>query len=330
MDRIKVAVAMGGYSSEKDISLGSGQVVCDHLDRSRFEVLPVHIMEDGWHMVLDNEDKIPIDRADFSIDLQGNKIIPDVIFNTIHGSPGEDGYLAAYWSLLGIPQTSSDHYPAALSFNKRDCLSVVKQSGVHCAESVHLDKGQAIDKAHILGVTGLPCFVKPNRAGSSFGISKVNAEDELLPAIEKAFEEDHELIIERALSGTEVSVGVYRGPDGVVALPVTEIVSENDFFDYSAKYLGQSDEITPARISPKLTAAVQKRACFIYELLQLGGVARGEFILENDIPYFLEMNTTPGLSTESIIPKQVREAGMELSTFFGLLIDQALSQKQYL
>ena len=324
MTKKHIAVVMGGYSSEFEISLKSGEVVCDALDKSKYFVYPVHILKEGWHYLAPNGTKHPINKADFSFNDGLQTVYLDAIFNTIHGTPGEDGYLQAYWELIGIPHTSSDYYSAALSFNKRDCLSVLKNFGIKCANSYYINKGIDFNAEKIVKNVGLPCFVKPNRAGSSFGISKVNSLDNLLPAIEKAFEEDTEIIIETALVGTEVSVGVYSKNDKVISLPVTEIVSENDFFDYEAKYLGKSEEITPARISSEITEKVQHIAKNIYTLLNMKGITRCDFIIENDYPYFIEINTNPGLSTESIIPKQAREAGMTLTQFFDILVQNAL------
>ncbi len=324
MGKKHIAVAMGGYSSEFEISLNSGSVVCNALDKNKYEVYPIHILEEGWFYAAENGTKHPIDRADFSFSNGTDPIRPDAVFNTIHGTPGEDGYLQAYWDLLKIPHTSTDYYPAALSFNKRDCLSVLKNFGVRAAISFYVNQGSEINIEEIVKKTGLPCFVKPNRSGSSFGISKVNNMNELMPAIEKAFTEDSEIIIETAIVGTEVSVGVYKNGDEIIALPITEIVSENEFFDYEAKYLGKSQEITPARISDELSEIVKKEAIRIYKLLNMKGVTRSEFIIEKEKPYFLEINTNPGLSSESIIPKQAREAGMTLTQFFDILIQNVL------
>lgn len=324
MGKKHIAVAMGGYSSEFEISINSGNVVCDALDKNKYEVYPIHIMEEGWCFVAKNGTKHPINKADFSFDNGTGTIKPDAVFNTIHGTPGEDGYLQAYWKLLGIPHTSTDYYQAALSFNKRDCLSVLKNFGVRAANSYYVNEGNEINLEEIVKKTGLPCFVKPNRSGSSFGVSKVHEMEELMPAIKTAFTEDSEIIIETALVGVEVSVGVYNNGEEIIALPITEIVSENDFFDYEAKYLGKSQEITPARISEEETQTVKKEAVRIYRLLNMKGITRSEFIIQNGKPYFLEINTNPGLSAESIVPKQAREAGMTLTQFFDILIQNVL------
>lgn len=324
MKKLQVAVAMGGFSSELGISLKSGQVVCETLDPAKYDIYPVLIQTDGWYYRDPSGALHSINKADFSFPSKNGRITPDVIFNTIHGSPGEDGYMAAYWELIGIPQTSTGFYQAALSFNKRDCLSVLKQFGVQCAHAYYLNQGVRFDTDEIIRITGLPCFVKPNRAGSSFGVSKVHTMDELLPAIDKAFKEDHEIIIETALVGTEVSVGTYRQDDRIVVLPVTEIVPETEFFDYEAKYLGKSSEITPARINEQEREAVSTLAKNIYYLLDMKGVTRTDFIIQDGIPFFIETNTTPGLSKQSIIPQQVHEAGLGLSAFFDILIAEAL------
>ncbi|WP_026452638.1 D-alanine--D-alanine ligase [Aequorivita capsosiphonis] len=324
MQKKHIAVAMGGYSSEFDISINSGGVVCNALDKNKYEVYPIHILEEGWYHVAEDGTKYPVNRADFSFGNGKETIKPDAVFNAIHGTPGEDGYLQAYWALLGIPHTSSNYYSAALTFNKRDCLSVLKNFGVRAANSYYVNKGTEIHLNEIVLKTGLPCFVKPNRSGSSFGISKVHNMGEMMPAIEKAFTEDSEIIIETALVGVEVSVGVYNNGDEIIALPVTEIVSENEFFDYEAKYLGKSQEITPARISEKETEMVKKEAIRIYKILNMRGVTRSEFIIEKGKPYFIETNTNPGISTESIVPKQVREAGMTLTEFFDILIQNVI------
>lgn len=324
MGKKHIAVAMGGYSSEFEISINSGNVVCDAVDKNKYEVYPIHIMEEGWYFVAKNGTKHPINKADFSFDNGTETIKPDAVFNTIHGTPGEDGYLQAYWKLLGIPHTSTDYYQAALSFNKRDCLSVLKTFGVRAANSYYVNEGNEIDLEEIVKKTGLPCFVKPNRSGSSFGVSKVHEMEELMPAIKTAFTEDSEIIIETALVGVEVSVGVYNNGEEIIALPITEIVSENDFFDYEAKYLGKSQEITPARISEEETETVKKEAVRIYRLLNMKGITRSEFIIQKGKPYFLEINTNPGLSAESIVPKQAREAGMTLTQFFDILIQNVL------
>ena len=315
---------MGGYSSEYKISITSGNVVYEFLDKTKFKGFRIHILRDKWVYVDVENKEFPIDKNDFSVVVNNTKINFDAIFNAIHGTPGEDGLMQAYFELLGIPQSSCNYYQAALTFNKRDLLSVLKPYGILSATSFYLNKGEKIDSKEIVTKVGLPCFVKPNKSGSSFGISKVKTENELPIAIEIAYKEDDEIIIESFLDGTEVSVGVinYRGE--IIVLPITEIVSENDFFDYEAKYLGKSQEITPARISDEMTlkiGAIAKRA---YEILKMKGFSRSEFIIVNDEPFMLEMNTIPGLTAESLIPQQAKVAGISLEDLFTNAIELCL------
>tara|TARA_R100000935_G_scaffold14034_1_gene28238 strand:- start:5745 stop:6728 length:984 start_codon:yes stop_codon:yes gene_type:complete len=323
MNKKNIAVVMGGYSSEFEISLNSGAVVCEALNTSVYNVFAIQILKEGWYYVAENGAKHPIDKGDFSFMAEGKKVVPDVIFNTVHGTPGEDGILQAYWKLLGIPQTSSNSYQSALTFNKRDCLSVLKGFGIKCANSYYVNKDVAYKVDEIIKKVGLPCFVKPNRAGSSYGISKVHKLEDFEKALEVAFTEDDEVLVETALVGTEVSVGVYKLKNELYVFMPTEIVSENEFFDYEAKYLGKSQEITPARIPEEETKRVQDEAKKIYSILGMSGITRSEFIIQNGEPYLIETNATPGLSKESIIPKQVRQAGMSLTDFFGNLIEEA-------
>ncbi|MFI8380469.1 D-alanine--D-alanine ligase [Leeuwenhoekiella sp. NPDC079379] len=324
MSKKNIAVIMGGFSSEVAISMLSGNTVCKHLDTYKYTVYPISILKEGWFCTHSDHKPIPVDKSDFSLTIEGTKITFDCVFNTIHGTPGEDGIIQAYFDLMQIPQTACDYYEAALTFNKRDCVSVLRAYGVKTATNYFLNKGDAINPAEIVARVGLPCFVKANKAGSSFGVSKVYAEEELEAAIAVSFKEDDEIIIESFLSGTEVSVGVINYHGKIQALPVTEIVSENDFFDYEAKYAGKSQEITPARISTEQTEAVQREAEKVFKVLKLKGLTRAEFIFHNGEPHFLEVNTTPGLSPASIIPQQAQVAGISLSDLFDNVIAQAL------
>jgi len=318
-----IAIIMGGFSSEYDISIKSGNVVFAYLDQKKYNRYRIHISKKEWVYVDEKNQKHPIDRSDFSIQLS-QKITFDCVFNAIHGSPGEDGLLTAYFELLGIPVTSCGYYQAALTFSKRDLLSALKPYGIKSATSFFINKGESIDEDAIVDKVGLPCFVKANRSGSSYGISKVYKKTGLNKAIEKAFGEDDEIIIESFLDGIEVSVGVITYQGEVKVLPMTEIVSENDFFDYEAKYQGKSQEITPARISETLKIKVDTIAQKIYEVLKLKGFSRSEFILINDEPYLLEVNTTPGLTEESILPQQAEQAGISLGELFNSSIIEVL------
>ena len=319
-----IAIIMGGYSSEYLISLKSGSVVYDSLPKASFNAYCIHIFKDKWVYVAEDLTEHPVNKADFSIVVAGSKINFDCVFNAIHGSPGEDGTIQAYFELLSIPHTSCGMYQAALTFNKRDCLSALKPYGVLTADSYFLNAGDAIDPIAIEKAVGLPCFVKANKAGSSFGVTKVYSKSDLPKAIETAFKEDDELIIESFLDGTEVSVGVIRYKGKVTVLPITEIVTDNDFFDYEAKYLGKSQEITPARLSPVQEAEVSKAAKHIYEVLKLDGFSRSEFIFKDGKPHLLEINTVPGLTKESILPQQAAKAGISLAELFENAIHEAL------
>ncbi|MBC7642490.1 MAG: D-alanine--D-alanine ligase [Flavobacterium sp.] len=318
-----IAIIMGGYSSEYKISLTSGNVVYNFLDKTKFSAYRIHIFKKKWVYVDDIENEFVIDKNDFTVFVNGSKIVFDCVFNAIHGTPGEDGLMQAYFELLNIRQTSCDYYQAALTFNKRDLLSVLKPYGILSATSFYLNKGETINPDEIVEKVGLPCFVKPNKSGSSFGISKVKHQDELLIAIEVAYKEDDEIIIESFLDGTEVSVGVINYQGQTTVLPITEIVSENDFFDYEAKYLGKSQEITPARISDEMTQKVSEIASRAYNILKMKGFSRSEFIIVDNEPYMLEMNTIPGLTTESLIPQQAKVAGISLTDLFTNAIELA-------
>ena len=315
---------MGGYSSEHNISIKSGNVVHKYLDREKYNPYRIVITEEKWYYLDELEQEHPIERSDFSVSIHGKKIEFDCVFNAIHGTPGEDGLLQAYFELLGMPHTSCNHYEAALTFNKRDLLSTLKPYHVPCATSYFLNKGESIDEDAIVDKVGLPCFVKANRAGSSYGVSKVYDKESLGNAIEGAFKEDSQIIIESFLDGTEVSIGVITFNNKVTVLPATEIISENDFFDFEAKYLGKSKEITPARISEKQESKVRHLAEFIYKTLGLKGYTRSEFIFIDDEPHLLEINTTPGLTEESLLPQQANTAGISLGELFDSAIVEAL------
>ncbi len=316
---------MGGYSSEVNISIKSGNVVYKHLNKEKYNSFRVLILKEKWVVLDNNNTEYNIDKNDFSFILDHKKIIFDCVFNAIHGAPGENGQLLAYFNLINLKHTSAPFYQMALTFNKRDTLSAVKAYDIKTATSIYLNKGDVINLDLIVEKVGLPCFIKPNNAGSSYGISKAHKKEDILPAIEIAYKEDSEILIESFLNGTEVSVGVidYKGKTKV--LPITEIVSENDFFDYEAKYEGKSQEITPARISKTQKEKVEKTAKKVYEILNMSGFSRSEYIFVNDEPYFLEMNTVPGLTEESILPQQAQAAGISLAELFDNAITATLN-----
>lgn len=320
-----IAVVMGGYSAEKVISMKSGEVAAKHLHSDEFSPYTVVIDENGWNL-LKNGQSYPINKDDFSAKVGAEKIAFDAVFMAIHGTPGEDGELQSYLDKLGIPHTTSGSEAAALSFNKGKCNDFLREHGVLCASSYLLHKGDEIKENEILNKVGLPCFVKPNKNGSSFGISKVLEEALLQEAIVKAFLHDDEILIESFMEGTEVTCGIHNFNDELTTFPATEIVSENDFFDFEAKYEGKSQEITPARISDEVALKVSDRTKEIYRLLNLNGIARIDFIIQNDEPYIIEANTVPGLSEESIIPQQAKQLGISLRELFTAAVKHTLKK----
>jgi|TARA_B110000908_G_scaffold3476_1_gene4605 D-alanine-D-alanine ligase len=319
-----IAIVMGGYSSEAEISLKSGEVVFNSLDASKYALYKVYILKEKW-VVIHNKKEYQIIKDDFSVIVGEQHIQFDCVFNAIHGDPGENGVLIAYFDLIGMNHTSAPFYQMALTFNKRDTLSVVKEYGIPTATSFYIHQRDEIVTSRIIKKVGLPCFVKPNRAGSSFGISKVYKEENLQAAIEKACQEDKEVLIESFLDGTEVSVGVIEYQGKLTVLPITEIVSENDFFDYEAKYEGKSQEITPARISLAEKEKVVSLATKVYQVLNMKGFSRSEFIITDGVPYFLEINTVPGMTKESLLPQQAKQASISLSDLFDNAIQMALN-----
>lgn len=323
---MNIAVVMGGYSDESVISLRSGQLILQNLDASKYKAFEIHVLLEGWFAVVDHQ-KINIDKSDFSFTKDGIKTKFDVIINTIHGTPGEDGHLQAYWELLEIPYTGCNFYQSALTFNKRDTLSVLSKFNIPKANSIYLTKGMSISAEDVVAELGLPFFVKPNQSGSSLGVSKVNKVEDFEKALEFAFAEDSDILIESYLKGIEVSVGVLNLNGETKVLGLTEIVSENDFFDYEAKYLGKSAEITPARLEAGTTEKVVIMAKKVYEALGMSGFSRSEFIIMDGVPHFIEINTNPGLSPQSIFPQQAEYAQIKLSDLFDNEINLALKRK---
>lgn len=318
----KVAVIYGGYSEESEISRSSAKAVFNAIS-SAFEAYLVHISPDHWDCEI-NSNSYPINKSDFTVSLDGKKLSFDAVFNAIHGDPGENGKLAAYFDLLNIPQSSCSFEVSSLTFSKWQCNQVLKSLGFYVSESyLVLNSTPSIANEELVSL-GLPFFLKPNKNGSSFGISKIKSRDEISSALQTIFEMDTEAIAEKLLVGTEVTCGVYSINGEIHSLPVTEIVSENEYFDYQAKYEGASDEITPARITPELTKNVQETAKDVYEKMSLSGLVRIDFILNDDLPYIIEINTVPGMTEESIIPKQLNEAGISPNQFFVDLMNNIL------
>ena len=323
---MNIAVVMGGYSDESVISIRSGQLILNNLDRTKYTPFEVHILPEGWNVVIDGE-KFAIDKGDFSFTKGGQKTTFDVIVNTVHGTPGEDGHLQSYWELLNLPYTGCGFYQSALTFNKRDTLSVLSKFNIPRAKSIYLSKGDAITAEDIVDTLGLPFMVKPNQSGSSLGVSKVNNVADLQKALDFAFAEDSDILIESYLKGVEVSVGVLNYNGKTTVLGLTEIVSHNDFFDYEAKYLGKSEEITPARLDAETEQKVRDSAAKAYEALGMSGFSRTDFIVMNGEPHFIEINTNPGLSPQSIFPQQAQHAGIAMSDLLNSEIKLAQSRK---
>jgi len=323
---LNVAVVAGGYSDEYVVSLKSCELVYQSLNPEKYNKIRVRILKEGWYAE-NEEGKFPIDKKDFSYTQNGQKVKFDCVVNIIHGTPGEDGYMQAYWELIGLPYTGCNFYQSALTFNKKDCIAVLEKYGIPHAKSVYIHQEIPYQKEEIIKKVGLPCFVKPNQSGSSLGISKVKTVEEFQPALEKAFKEDKEVLVESFLDGMEVSVGVIRYKNATKVVGITEIVSHNEFFDYEAKYEGASEEITPARLDTNTTKIVEEIAAKAYESLQMTGISRSEYIMVNGIPHFLEMNTLPGFSPASIFPQQARHAGLELEDLFDSEIEIALNRK---
>jgi D-alanine-D-alanine ligase len=311
-----IAVVMGGYSSEREISIKSGSIALQFLDQNLFNIYKIVIDNDGW-ILFHEEQELIIDKKDFSVIHNNLKITFDGVFMAIHGIPGENGELQKYFDKLKIPYTTSGEKAAQLSFDKGACNAFLMNNGIRCAKSIVIEKHQNFNLEKIISQTNLPCFVKPNSNGSSFGISKVNEKESLLEAIEKAFQFDSTIIIESFLDGIEVTCGIHNFEDQLFTFPITEIISENDFFDYQAKYEGKSKEITPANLSIEVTKKVSEQTKKIYQLLNLDGIARIDFIIVNNDPVVIEANTVPGLSKESIIPQQAQSAGISLSKLFN-------------
>ncbi len=323
-----IAIIMGGDSSESVISLKSADVVQKYLDKEKYIAYKVLISKQKW-AVVDGDNEFALDKNDFSSIVNGKKIKFDVVFNAIHGTPGEDGKLQGYFDLLGIPYSSSGVLGSALTFSKGTCNAVIKAWGLaNTAKSVVVRKGESVDEAAIISELGLPCFVKPNNGGSSFGASKVKETEQLKSALAKAFEHDPEAIVEEFLPGTEVTCGVFRYAGKTTVLPITEIVPKNEFFDFEAKYKGASEEVTPARISEELTDEIQRITGTVFDKLGLKGMSRIDFIIKENVPYLVEVNTTPGLSEQSIVPQQARSVGITLTDLFGMMIEESLISKQ--
>jgi len=324
--KINVAIVAGGDSSEYQISINSANEVLKHLDRKKYNPFIVLIRGKKWMLQLHKTEEARIDKNDFSCRVGGQRLNFDVVFNAIHGTPGEDGTLQSYFDIIGIPYTGSGAFASTLTFNKYVCKLFLEKFGIPTARSILIQSDEDWMERIGSGEVSCPCFVKPNNSGSSFGVSRVLKADHLASAISKALREDDEVIIEEFIDGTEVTCGLLKTAGKEYIFPLTEIVSKNDFFDFEAKYDPKmADEITPARISEDSTKVIQYLSSRIYSLLHCRGIVRIDYILSKEKPYFLEINTIPGMSAESIIPKQVKMFGLTLVDLFSLVIEDALT-----
>jgi D-alanine-D-alanine ligase len=312
-----IAILTGGDSAEYEISLLSANTVLQHLNSELFKGYIVLLKANKFTVIVNNQ-SIAIDKTDFSFIYNNEKIKLEKVFMALHGPPAENGLIQPYFDNLNITYTSSDAAVSSLTFDKYKCNANLTKLGYRCAESYLYHKGSTIDKQLIIDIVQLPCFVKPNGAGSSFGITKVKEVNELVTAIDNALLHDNKVLIEQFINGTEVSCGVFFDGEQMKSLPITEIVSENEFFDYQAKYEGKSKEITPARINSAITLKIQNTTINIYKKMRLRGVCRIDYIIMNDIPYIIEINTIPGLSEESIIPQQLKSAKLRLDKIFEI------------
>ncbi|MGE0089383.1 MAG: D-alanine--D-alanine ligase [Bacteroidales bacterium] len=325
-----IAIVAGGDSSEYVISLKSADQIAKWIDNEKYNTYTILAKGTEWVVKSDQFCDLIINKDDFSFSFNNQKTTFDCALITIHGTPGEDGKMQGYFDTLHIPYTTSNVLASAITFNKVFSKNYLKPFSIPLANFITLKKGDIIDAEKIIEVTGLPCFVKPNCGGSSFGVTKVKEKEKLLEAIEFAYKEDNEVIIEEFLPGTELTCGLMKTKDKTIIFPVTEIVSKNEFFDYEAKYTdGLSEEITPARITPELTLEVQQLSSQIYDIFQLNGIVRIDYIISKNKPYFMEVNTVPGMSAASIVPKQVNSMGLTMKDIFTLVIEDSLTQQQF-
>ena len=322
MKKRTIAIVAGGDSSELPVSLRSAQGIYSFIDKERYNLYIVEMQGKRWEVVLSNGEKAPIDRNDFSFTENGEKKMFDFAYITIHGTPGENGILQGYFDLLEIPYSSCNVLVSAITFNKFTCNQYLKGFGIRISESMVLRKGFEILDDEVINKVGLPCFIKPNAGGSSFGVTKVKTKEDIQPAIEKAFGESDEVIIEAYMQGTEITCGCYKTKDKEVVFPITEVVTSNEFFDYDAKYNGQVDEITPARIPEETAERVRLLTSAIYDILGCDGIIRIDYIItEGEKVNLLEINTTPGMTATSFIPQQVRAAGLDIKDVMTDIIE---------
>jgi len=319
---LNIGIIMGGYSREFEISLKSGNVVYDTL-KNRYNCYRIHILKDEWFLLNNANEKLIINRETFKTK-RGPQIEFDCIFNAIHGSPGENGIMQNYFTKLDIPITGCSSKQSKLTFDKIKCLEFLKNRGIKTADSIVIKKNTKFVMSKVEETIGFPCFVKASKSGSSFGVYKVYNEKEFVDCLNSAFKIDDEVLVESYIEGREFSVGVITFKNKVKVLPITEIIASNDFFDYEAKYEGKSDEITPAKISDELTNKLSQISKNVYNQIGLKGFSRSEFIVNDYGVYYLETNTVPGLTSESILPQQAKCAGITLKDLFSNAIKEVV------
>lgn len=320
-----IAIIAGGDSSEHDVSLRSAEGILSFLDKERYDVYIVEIKGQTWEAHLEDGSRAVVDRNDFSF-VDGERCVhPDFAYITIHGTPGENGILQGYLDLIGLPYSTSDVLVEAMTFNKFTLNQYLKGFGVSVSESLIVRKGfeSLVTDTEIVEKIGLPCFVKPNAGGSSFGVTKVKKAEDIHSAIQKAMNESDEVMVEAFMQGTEITCGCYKTSTKDVVLPVTEVVTGNEFFDYDAKYNGFSKELCPAEIPEELAERIRESSKKIYARLGCSGVVRVDYILSSDGLYFLEVNTIPGMTSASLVPKMVRAAGMDMTAFLTGIIENS-------
>ena len=320
----KIAIVAGGDSSENPVSLRSAATILEYMDKDKYEPYILEIEGKNWQVHVSENISAPVDRNDFSFTWQGKKTVFDYAYIIIHGTPGENGVFEGYLRLMRIPFSTCDVLPSALTFNKFVLNKTMKSCKVNVADSRRLRKGDKIDPDKIISKVGLPCFIKPTDGGSSFGTTKVKTREQIIPAVEEAFKENNEIMIESFMQGIEVTNGYFKTKKREVRLPVTEVVPKTDFFDYDAKYNGKVEEITPARIPDELRDRIQDLTAKIYDLLGCHGIIRNDYIItDGDKINLLEVNTTPGMTATSFIPQQIRAAGLNLTDVLTEIIEDS-------
>ncbi|MCP9749510.1 D-alanine--D-alanine ligase [Ferruginibacter sp. HRS2-29] len=327
MSNKKIALVTGGYSGEAVISYKSAETIFNNIDSGKWDCYLIDIHPSGWFYKSPSGEKSEVDKNDFSITVDGSKITFDAVLIGLHGTPGEDGKLQGYFDCLNIPYTSCDAATSALTFNKRYTVAVAAFAGIYVAKSMHLFKNDGTTAEQVLDQLKLPVFVKPNNGGSSLGMSKVTGPAQLPAALEKAFAVDEQVLVEEFIKGRELTIGVFRSKGKIIALPMTEIISKNEFFDFEAKYEGASEEITPAEVDEVVADKVRDAARKAYSVFNCRGIVRIDFIYEETVgqPYMLEINTVPGQSAASLVPQQVKAMGWSLKEFYSALIEEAFN-----